>query len=198
LRAVPQDLGILFQAYESLASPSRDILDDALTALQISIEVRNQLPSVALMALWTAVERLCDLDRRFLADGEKRAKVAKKTRPNVSVPQEGILAMAETLLGVKSGGFGELAKTLERVREIRNNWAHDGRLGAKDLSTQPEIWVAHTSATTPSWAQSGNLLGTMSQLARRLMIALLRRELARAAGRLRPPDNRRVPGLRAP
>ena len=190
LRAMPRDLVALFQAYESLAPPRHEVIDDALTALQVSIEVRDRLPSVTLMALWTAVERLCDMDRRWVDEGKKRERIARTNRAPASASQEAILAMAETLFSVKRGGLGELAKTLERVRNMRNDWAHDGRLGAKDLSTQAEIWVAHTTARTPNWAESGTLLGTMTQLTRRLVVAILSRELAQA-GQIRPPGHGR-------
>lgn len=171
--AIPKDVGELFGLYEAVSGKRREVLDDALTAFQVSIEQSDQMPSLALMALWTALERISGWDQRCVRIGRKRLEAAIEAgRKNTSAPQEAILEMAKSMLGMSSG-LAELAEVLQRARTIRNVWAHYGRLGGRDLSETPEVWVAQSERQSPAWAQLGGLLETTAELFGRLVISAL-------------------------
>ncbi|MGH9426329.1 MAG: hypothetical protein ACRD2L_08505, partial [Terriglobia bacterium] len=59
---IRDDLAQLFDWYETLEDKRRAIIDDCLTAFQVGIENRELMPTVALSAYWTALERLVDWD----------------------------------------------------------------------------------------------------------------------------------------
>jgi hypothetical protein len=165
---VPDDLGDMVDRYERLPQQQRGLIDDVLSAFQAGLELREEMPTLALSAFLTALERLVDWAGIPKADSSCPECGSARSRT-----QSAILDLLVAVLGIDEEGRERAAAVLSEARKVvRNPWVHRGQLAGRDFEEAPEIWVSSTVEEMPTWAKIDYLVEEVEDFLRQLLVRI--------------------------
>lgn len=170
---LPNDLEEFLVAYENLSADPAQVLNRALNALHLCIKVSSSFPTVAVTALWTALETLVDIDPRI----KKSGPPCEKCRQTKSSTQDAIMDLLSSRLKFSESERVNVANVLMIIRKNwRIAWVHRGNLPGRDFEAREEVWFAHSEKTAPDWTRSDYLLTQGQDFVRQVIISFLEEE----------------------
>lgn len=166
---LPQDLDRILTAYEALPVHKRRILKDAVGMVQVATEYQHELPSVAITALWIALERLTDW--AGIARHGVACEVCGLSRGRT---QDAIVETMSETLSLTDLERAAVETILHEMRTLfRLPLVHQARLKGADFGTRGDVWAAPTAREVPAWSRVDALIRDADNFVRRLLVAIL-------------------------